>query len=151
MRWFVLRLLAALPTQVMLIGVSTARRCAAVAPASWKWFDLGGTLWLLFWSFVLPRTDGKKAWQLAATMAAVLPILLFPLHALRASDATASSLGHVSAFLAVNCAAVLAARFGRSHLRAGILYFALFVALFAFEYNAFSFVREHFFAQRGSC
>jgi hypothetical protein len=150
-RWFILRFIAALPTQVMLVGVSGAKRCAAFAPPSWRWFDLGGTLWLLFWSFVLPRIEGKRVWQIVAIVAAVVPILLFPFNAYRATEATASSIGHVSAFLAANGAAVLAARLGRSHIRVGVLYFALFVLLFAFEYNAFSYVREHLAAQGGTC
>lgn len=140
MNWYVARLLAALPTQLLLITFSGPTRDAAAPPGYWKLFDLGGVGWLLLWSWVLRHQEIRSRWKVSLLLVAIVPMLLFPLHAYTVVGATASSLGHIPAFLAANGAAFLAAHLFQKHVKVGVLYLVLFAVFFSVQVEAFSYL-----------
>lgn len=140
MGWYMRRLLAAVPTQLLLLGFARPTRYAAAPPTYWGVFDAGGIAWLLLWSWVLRHDQITKRMRIACALVAVVPMLAFPFHAYTVDGATASSLGHVCAFLAAAGSAFLAAQFFGKHVAVAAAYLVLFVVFFFAQTEAFSYL-----------
>ena len=93
MGWYLRRFLAAVPTQLLLIGFARPTRYAPAPPEYWRLFDVGGVAWLLFWSWILQHHQITARARIACAMLAIVPMSVFPLLVYVAEGASASSLG----------------------------------------------------------